>query len=369
MESPVARALRPWILALASLPALAQTPVELYGTLDLTLTRDSGMASGSASADEARNVWEFSLRTSQFGLRAKPVDLEGWAAAGRLEFDLQGGTGTTLQPRARHVYFTLERGAWEFLVGQSTEVIAPLRADSINFPAENWPGDIGQRRPMLRAGWKTPLGKGRTLSLFLAGAQFTQGLEDPHTGAVLETTRVPVVQFRASLAFPFAGAQAEASLWGHTGRKGHSAHDGLPNGTVSTWSRGGSLHLPLGAGFALSTELWVGRVGDSDASATLATTHLAAADLIQSRGGWGELTFAPGRSWRCNVGGGRQLPHNLNTPDQAALPLSSWYANTFWSLAGRLELGIEVSRWESRFPGTTGSNGDWRGQIQLSYGF
>lgn len=357
-------------LLVAAQGARAQSPAEIYGNLNLTLTRDSGLASPSSpNPEDSRNVFEFSLRTTQVGVRWAPTPLEDWLAGGRLEFDFQGGANTTLQPRVRHAYFSIAKGNFEFLAGQTWDVIAPLRADSITFPAESWPGDIGQRRPLASGSLRTALGDKMSLLLVLAAAQFTQGLVDPASGQVVETTHVPALMGRVTLDLPVAGEMAQVSMWGHSGYKGYSAHGGIPAGAIQTSSLGVSLVAPMGPRWSFQSEIWEGRVGDASHPEELSRGAMNLTDVIQSRGGWGQLAFRPWPEWRFNVGMGRQYPRVLRAAEQGAQRISSWYANGYRTLAKRFEVGLECSDWDSRFPGTSNSNKTLRSQLSLTYRF
>jgi hypothetical protein len=355
---------------LATVDLAAQAPVEVYGNINLTVTRDSGLATTtSATSEDTRNIFEFSQRTTKIGLRWSPTPLEDWNVASRLEFDLQGGTGSTLQPRLRHAYFSMAQDSWEFLTGQTWDVIAPLRADSINFPAESWPGDIGQRRPQFRATWRAVSGGQNSVSVIVAVAQFTQGLEDPATGQVLETTHVPALMGRVTADFALAGEMAQVSVWGHAGQKGYSAHGNIHAGTIQTSSLGTSILLPFAAYWTFSGELWQGRVGDATYNPEVSRLNLSLADVIESRGGWCQMALKFQPKWRFNVGFGRQFPRSLKVVEQDTQRISSWYANAYRVIGKRFEVGLELSRWDSTFPGTTSSNSSLRGQLSLDLRF
>lgn len=341
---------------------------EPYGVLRFTATLDTKAPLPGEGLEEER-LYELSERSSLFGCRLPTHDWQGRQISACLEFDLNGSTSGTGQVRLRQSWFALsaQDGSWELLAGRTAEVIAPMRADCINFPAENWPGDIGQRRNLLRFTWNQPLAATWKLSWVMAATQFNQALVDPVTGAVVEISQVPTVEARLGLEAPLGNRRGQFSLWGHTGRKNHQARAHLPKGTVQTWSRGLSVLLPLGDRWTLTGEGWEGKVGDAyprPPEISLEPSH-----AVHSRGGWAQLTWAPHPAWRFNLGGGRHLPRDPGHPENPADSMTTGFLNGYWTAANALEVGLEASRWHSTYPGTTAANDKLRMQLSLGYRF
>ncbi len=358
--------MRQVILPFVVLSLGAQVPLEVYGTLSLSLTRDTGLLPPGVRTpgQEKGSLWDLDERGTQLGLRLKAMDIEGFTVSGRVEADFNGGSATAPTLRLRHAYLRLgdSGGRWEVLAGRTNEVIAPFRADSINFPAENWPGDVGTRRTQLRATWFQALGADQRWVFCAAFNPVRQGLEGTE-----ETVQVPVVEARAALEFRVLGQAAEFGLWGHHGSQHHPAQADRQGGDLRTRSLGVDLRLPLGPCWTLTTEPWQGEMADAYPSSAMAS--LALRDAVRSRGGWASLTYAPVASWRFNAGLGIHDPENLGLHLGQRDHLSSWFLNGFKTWAGRLELGLEVSRWRSTFKGTTASNDDLRVQVGLGYSF
>lgn len=361
---------------------LATTPtLQPYGILNLTLTADTGMpppqAQTPAEAANKNDLYDVTARNTILGVRLSPTELEGLAVGGRVEVDFLAGSNSSPAPRLRHCYFTLGTpdGTWEMLAGKSYDILDPwnMGGYSINFPADNWPGDIGLKRPQLRLTYKNPLGQDRAFTWQLALTTFEENITSSEGVA---TEQIPALESHLGVDLPFLAKQtASLGLSGHFGAKRHASDTAqLPNSNLETWSIGADAKLPFGKSWTFITEVWRAKLGNTfvnepSAPPTNLGATQAAGDAYISHGGMALISYTPSSAWRFNAGKGLQKIDQQEVNPGRQTRIDSWFVNGYWTLADKFEIGLETSQWRSTFAQMTDANDDLRIQLSLSYYF
>jgi hypothetical protein len=225
-------------------------------------------------------------RLSRVGLDLMPFNVtESAQVAGKIEIDFQnGGRESREVPRLRHGYLTLGTPMFELLAGQTWDLIAPLfptaNADSLMWNA----GNLGDRRPQIRATAKPPAGDG-SLRLAVAVGQ---------TGAVDGQDRDMDMRIDGQDGLPTAQALAElkiatvtAGVWGHVARETVDA----TNTDSNSMAVGAHGKVEIGKA-AVQGEVWYGQEL-SDVRGAIGQAVNGMGEEIAAAGGWLEVAVKP----------------------------------------------------------------------------
>lgn len=225
-------------------------------------------------------------RLTRVGLDLMPFNVtESAQVAGKIEIDFQnGGRESRELPRLRHGYLTIGTAMFELLAGQTWDLIAPLfptaNADSLMWNA----GNLGDRRPQIRATAKPKVGEG-ALRLAVAVGQ---------TGAVDGQDRDMDMRIDGQDGLPTAQALAElkiatvtAGVWGHVARETVDATDSDSN----SMAVGAHAKVEIGVA-AVQGEVWYGQEL-SDVRGAIGQAVNAMGEEIAAAGGWLEVAVKP----------------------------------------------------------------------------
>ena len=331
--------------------------LDLYGYVKLDTAYESSRTSPGEFAkwvlpDPATGedgAYHATLNQTRLGLRLEPAGKARFLASGRVEIDFYGKVQDP-DPRIRHAYVTL---AWpdagfDIIVGQTSDVISPLNPQTLNYTVAWWAGNIGFRRPQIRI--SKYLATGGESELLLEGA-LTHNIYDTRVGSLVGEDAGLAAQARLSFTFPGIGTQPTT-----IGISGHRAEEDFTTGDVTTrsdsWSGDLDLTLPLTGTVRLQCELFTGAglgpyLGGVGQGVDPIDFH-----GIKSRGGWLALNVVTPSRHRLrgfNAGvsvddvdgadlapGGRELNRSI-------------FANVLCALREKIELGVEISRWTTRY--------------------
>lgn len=300
-------------------------------------------------------------RLTRIGLNwSAPGSVQGFKVNGRFEIDWQNAQGLTPEsrqiPRIRHAYVELQGKEWNFLLGQTWDLISPL------FPSPNddtlmWnAGNLGDRRPQVRFTY-TPQGQ-RWTTAFAVGLTGAIDAKDLDGNGIRdgEDSGLPNVQFRVGLQLD----KGTVGLWSHYAWEQTTAPVG---GAVrfSGYSFGSDWNFPLGNGWTLRGEGWIGR-NLSDFRGGIGQGVLAGNE-VRSRGGWLELGYQLSPTQRLALGYTFDDPRDGDVPPTPVPPApnpfafgrirnSSWYLHYRVRLSSAVELAVNYLYWQTR----------WRGQ-------
>ncbi|HOB52728.1 MAG TPA: hypothetical protein PK176_01970 [Acidobacteriota bacterium] len=332
-------------------------PLQIYGNVELDFAWDLDRNQlGEPEPDPLENTtFDLSPRPSRLGARFHLPGPAGSAVSGRVETDFVTASGTENSPnlRLRHAYAEI---AWadsgfSLLGGQTYDIIAPLQTDTIDYPTEQWPGDVGYRRPLLRVRQTFGPDPARRFTLEGAVARITGVVEDGFTEPATSTVRMPAVQARAAGTWPlFGGRGSTFGVWGHYGSKQHHLSYAGDQVQLTSWSVGMDADIWLTPQFEIMSEFWRGVTMDTyywsdQIEMPLGDTTFRSVD---STGGWATLTWRQSPALRFNLGAGFHDPadHKLDGAEEFT-HVVSYFGNFFYDFDEHWEVGMEFSWWHA----------------------
>jgi hypothetical protein len=280
--------------------------ISLYGFMQLNAVYEDGRTQGTddnwteivpSKAEDGEGRFMFNVNQTRLGFNVAGPQKEGAPeVSGRLETDFANGTARNSngvdgfrirqafgQVRFKDLGLTL-------LMGQSSDLIAPLSAPTLNQGGLRRQGSIGTRRPQIRAT--------QTLGL----AEVAVAITDDRVAQPV----MPGFQGSAKAKIPAAWAgekqNVEFTLSGHYASEETAANteaqveakkaDGW--GTPASWSGVASLSLPVIDIMNVSGELFYGqnlnRYNNGSIGRSGRPTGFTADEGIMSLGGWGAAT-------------------------------------------------------------------------------
>lgn len=364
--------LRTFLLASISLTASAAPPTwKPYGQVEVDLTRDSNESTlGNPPSEPTRNrLWDLSPAPSLVGVALQAQGPWGSELRTRVEADFLGSGGNNLQLRLRHAYVQLEwASGFGLLAGQTYDIASPLQMDTISYPLDSLTGDLGGRRPQIRA--TQVLGTDRLRwTLQLAGTTLKAKLEKPlDEGASQATLPTGMARFAATAGFR-EGASATLGLYGHSGRGHFRFQPGAASETLRTWSRGLDLTVGFSPRWILMAEAWEGSTLDLLDDDVPALLLLQQRRGVEMKGGWATLTWKPTPPMRFNLGTGWERIRPEDVPAGGHERIHTSFVNVFYDPLAELELGLEISHWRSNAFLDTPARDKTRVQATLIYKF
>ena len=153
---------------------------EWYGYVKLDVAYDGSRTSPGEFAKWAvpeppDDEVTITLNETRLGLKLKaPGDRTRFRAGGRVEVDLYGHVDDP-DPRIRHAFlhFSWPEADFDIIVGQTSDVISPLYPSTLNYTVAWWAGNIGFRRPQIRATRRFAIGGGDELKCDALRAQLS----------------------------------------------------------------------------------------------------------------------------------------------------------------------------------------------------
>ena len=314
--------------------------------------------------DKAENDYlSLTARESRFGLDFSWNE-EDIRTDARFEFDFYGlgvsSASLTSQenkaaPMLRHAYVQLTKGRWSLLAGQTSDIISPLVPRTANYTVLWDQGNIGYRRPQLRAStWadasekvkvSAAVGAFRTLGGDLDG----DGVDDGADAAV------PTVEGRLGLAAKLCEKRSvEIGFSGHYGKEEYQA-DNVTN-DVESWSANADLKFVCMNVFELAGEFFTGENLGTYYGGVGQTVN-PVREEVRAQGGWIELSCKPvSRLW-LNAGCGLDDPDDEDFVIAAGTTStksfigknSSVFGSVMYDLTSTVTAMLELSRLETTY--------------------
>ncbi|MEE2707250.1 MAG: hypothetical protein VX988_09375 [Planctomycetota bacterium] len=242
-----------------------------------------------------------------------------------------------------------------FAMGLNGDVVNPRSPTTINFNAANGAGNLGFFRGQFLAEKYFHFGSNAQLT-----AQFA--LSDPVATSfasfdqppfnLLETNGWPNVEARAALALgpkPLRPSRPRPFELGLSGLVGQLRRTDTPvNHIHDVWALGADVHVGLNEAVGFNGEFFTGQaIGNYNAMIFLVDN--GAFGAVRSTGGWGEVYVNWTPCLHSHFGYGIDDP--LNSTLTAGLPTRNElvFANIIWDVTKNLEIGFEVSRWETSY--------------------
>ena len=368
-----------------SLGTMLGSHFKLYGLLRADMDIDSNRPNNDQTplfipaADTAviPKFSDYSIhpRLSRFGLdlTAPPLEsLGGAKLTGKIETDFENGGSESRQIiRIRHAYLKTSWNDFSILGGQTWDVFSPL-FPTVNNDTLMWnAGNVGDRRPQIRATYEPKVG-GINWSLIgavgLTGAIDSMDL-DNNGYRDGEQSGAPNLQARAGLGKPLWVKSQPFSV-GVSEFFAQSSTAKLISGRDQFNAQGMNVDytLPLVARASLRGEAWWGSNLSDVRGGIGQGFNPTLGRLIHARGGWSELSLKATRRWSVHPG--------FTVDDPLALDLSKGNRsrNFAYYIANRitfdnvLQLGLDYLRWRTDYVGSNSAL-DNRVNLFVQYGF
>lgn len=387
---------------------------KIYGFLRADLDIDSGKMFShphlpfwalSSQDPRAQNKsdGDFTIhpRLSRVGIdtEAPPLSRLGDAKlTGKLEIDffnfVPGTTASTSNSRQflriRHAYGELAGKNYRFLFGQTWDLISPL------FPSANadvlmWnAGNLGDRRPQLRATYEPTVGRGKALvsAAILSSDAVGGSNRDGDSTLDGEESKRPMVQGRVALNQPswVKGQSWELGFWGVNAAyrydRSTAIASGLRNRSFNSNGAGLDLRLPLTKRLLLQGEAWFGEAL-ADVRGGVGQDINALGKEVRSHGGWGELLYQFSEVYTLGAGFTVDDPRNSDVNPRVG-PLSgvtavsaagigrtmnrTYYVVNRFNVGSGFVVGVDWMLFDTSFRGLSrASNNRWNIFLQHNF--
>ncbi|MGQ0613757.1 MAG: hypothetical protein ACT4PV_08480 [Planctomycetaceae bacterium] len=302
----------------------------------------------------------FDVRLTRIGFNFDFGEIGPARVTAKIETDFANfpsGTSESRQtPRIRLAFINIERGRWTFRFGQDWDVIAPL------FPAANnetlmWnAGNLGDRRPMAQAIYKTKSEEGTEwtirIALGMSGAVDNRDLDPVVAGVSSERDGFdsghPHLQVRAGVSGTswVEEKRWEAGVWGYVaGLETDTLFAG--NDEFTPFVVGLDFQVPLCRRFSVRGELWIGQALSDMRGNVGQTINTTTGDEIAGWGGWMELVFVANAQWRFHLGGTIDDPEDGDVAAGGRTRNWTTYVGTVRDFTNGLRAGCDVIYWET----------------------
>ena len=337
--------------------------VTLYGYVKADMAYDKGKMSNGNFArwvvDEDTNSFNVTARQTRLGLKVAGPEVEGLKTFGRVEVDFYGSAGSgddsenSAVLRLRHAYITLDHVDHDLslLAGQTSDVISPLVAPTVNYTVAWWTGDIGYRRNQFRLTKGFKFGEDLRLTAAVAATR-SIGAEDYGQAGW---------QGRLGFAFPgFNGLKSEVGVSGHTAPEMGATQK------VKSSSFCVDVSLPLADPFSLKGEWFSGK--NLDAYLGGIGQGINGDNAIESSGFWGALTWKITSVWLFNLGYAQEKPKTEDLVGGNRSENSTLWGNINYAINKATTLGFEVGQHETSYQGGQDQSGT-RFQLAVTFKF
>ena len=357
--------------------------LRLYGYVKLDSAWDTGEAVPGDfvkwvdldSDDPDETQFNMTVNETRLGLIVgdKNDEDDELRVSGRLEIDFYGGTNDgNPDPRMRQGYVDLvwPRARFNLLVGQTSDVISPLFPRTLNYPVAWWAGNVGFRRLQLRLG-KTFVA-GATSDFRVTGA-ITRDIRSSKSffGAIDSGAVSAQPGLQLHLGWVKKNRRAgplSVGVSGHYGREEFEVDtDGLTE-EFDSWSANFDVEIPITERVRIKGEfrtgenlaLYLGGIGQG--------VNLERRLEIGSIGGWLSLELLRFQKVAYHFGLSTDRVAEEDVEIGARIRNSSIFANGIWSLQRHVDLGLELSYWQTQYK-VEGEADSLRTQFSVIYRF
>jgi len=370
------------------LPALAGDKKSVLSSLDIEIY---GIVKADASYDSARtypgnyvlyveseasrpddNEFNVTANQTRLGARIQGPASETLKTSGLVEIDFYGNYASENKAKIqmRHAYVTVEwpKSRLSVLAGQTSDIISPLVPNTLNYTVLWDAGNVGYRRPQIRATHTAPLGEKASLKTE-AGIARTIGRTDPTGSETGEDAGFPSVQGRVSATFPLVGAKpTTVGVSGHLGQEEFDLDATGRHTKFDSWSVNLDLVQPVTPWLTVLGEWFYGQDLDQYFGGIGQGVNTTTREEIRATGGWLAASLGPWGKWSFNVGAGLDHADAADVPADGRTENSSIFGNVYYSWNKNAQLGVELSRWNTHYQGS-GDADDLRAQTSFLYKF
>lgn len=324
--------------------------------------------------------WSLSGNSTRLGANLSGPANGELRVTGKFEADFSGGGAENQpNPRLRHAYVN---ALWvdsdtALLAGQTWDLVGSLIPPILNAGIFNCAGNIGYRHPQLRVTKGFKLAEQERLELAAALSRSigeTDAFDPPNYQDTGRDARFPTLQYRAAYSRPLwvEKAPATVALSGHYGQEEWDTNAAGNHVTLHSYSTVLELDLPLTAAWSLAGEAFTGQnLDDFWGGIKQGVNGAGTANPagIKAYGGWCALKYKLNPRTTCAFGAAQDNPRDsdLGTATQKTRN-SVGFANVIYKPVPPLQLGLELSQWETDYLGQASGHAT-RVQTSVIYSF
>lgn len=341
--------------------------LRLYGFLRVDLDMDSQRPNNGqtilfvTSPDLPNNdQGNFTIhpRLTRLGLDFHGTSVEGLGDAllsGKLEADFENGGSESRQiPRIRHAYFRLDWKHAALLGGQTWDAFSPLYPSVNSDDLMWWAGNLGDRRPQLRAELTPSWESSRlaiTAGIGLNGAINLQDLDQNGYRDGEESSR-PALEGRIGYSHS-SWADGQKLSFGLSGYYGWFSPSQPVQGRRDFHIQAVNVdfRLPLVNRLQLQGEGWWGRNLADVRGGIGQGINLTTGREIRSRGGWSELVLQVLPKWSIHPGISTDDPLDIDVPEGGRTRNAAFYVGNRFRPGGGFLIGFDYLYWKTQFKG------------------
>jgi len=366
----------------------ANLDIQLYGFIKLDAAWDGARTSVGNFArwvetehyNGSDHQFNMTANQTRLGLKIKGPDVGSAKTSGQVEMDFYGGGAENKpHPFMRHAFMKIEWPEHRFsiIAGQTWDVISPLNAPTLNYSVLWWVGNIGYRRPQIRATKEFTIAKDVDLKLEVALLRSIGHDHDFDPGDTGEDSGMPSVQGRASVTFPLFGEKrTTVGISGHYGKEEYDLTVDGSHMNVASWSANLDVNMPINDWLTVKGELFTGQDLDAYLGGIGQGVDVMGDSIteLKSCGGWIAASLGPWDRWRFNVGAGVDAVNDedFSSPSTMASPKRTYnrciFGNVIYALNPNTSIGVEVSHWKTDYH-QQGGGDSFRFQTSFIYKF
>ena len=337
--------------------------VQLYGYIKADAAWDSARTDNGnyarwVESEEGRNKdgqFNLTARQTRLGLKIKGPEVGEARTSGLLEIDFYGaGDENTPRPMMRHAYLKVDwpQRRFSILAGQTWDVISPLNPSTLNYSVGWWVGNVGYRRPQIRATQEFTLAKDVDLMLQAAVARtigHDNGDFDP--GDTGEDNCLPSLQGRAAVTFPLFGPKrTTVGFSGHVAKEEYDTDPSDHHKNLDSWSANLDVSQPVTDWLTVKGELFTGENMDTYKGGIGQGINTSPLREIGTCGGWAAASLGPWDRWRFNVGASVEAIDGQDvTSDTYRTVNRAIFGNVIYQINPHTSMGFEISQWHTEY--------------------
>ncbi|HKK20584.1 MAG TPA: hypothetical protein VJ983_03850 [candidate division Zixibacteria bacterium] len=298
-------------------------------------------------------------KESRFGFKATGDGYDKVKVGGQVEFDMYGSSGAENKAEllVRHAYLTVQKNGFQFLAGQTWDLISPLNPSTLNYPVLWGCGNIGYRRPQVRLTYSAAVDKQTNINIATGffrtiGSDLTPTLTlaTEVADGTDDGTDAGVPSGQGLLEIDHKSATGLSIRTGVSGLYGRMKAEGTLGSyeTYASHAISGHLMMSLPSGIGISGEAYTGSnlatyFGGINNNNTINGTD--------SKGAWGSFWVTPAKEVKLSTGFGIDDPNDADLLSGSRSKNTCYYGNIRVTPIPKFTVGLEVSQWQTDYKG------------------
>ena len=318
-----------------------------YGYVKLDAIYDTGLGHPGNyifwAKDPGNSDGAFHLTANQtrVGLNLKGISFGNFNVTGKIEIDFHGGNAENKAYNfMRHAFMKISNGSFSIIAGQTSDIISPLVASTLNYTVAWAAGNIGYRRPQLAFKQEFKTGK----NVFTVHAGITRTITADYDGDGVKdgiAAGLPTIQARVAGKFGLGSGSLQIGFSGHTGKS---------KGLVDYDSNSMNFDfLLVMKKFKLVAEYFSGKNIGAYLGGIIQNVNVATTEAVNAKGFFVNLVAALSKKVDISVGYGMDDPDDANLWDGARAKNTTTFGNFVIKLSPSVKVGLEISNWVTEY--------------------